>query len=64
MQELIGKECQCVFNLPASDWPISGYPAWVIVDAVEMPMIKMRSTYAGKPIWVNASIIKSIQGSV
>jgi hypothetical protein len=61
MEELIGKKCICDFNLPPIKWPISGYPAFVVVDAVAMPMIKMRSIHAGDPIWVNAAIIETIR---
>lgn len=60
MAELIGKECRCVFDLPAVDWPIPGYPAWVIVDAVDMPMLKIRSKFAGQPFWINVSAIRSL----
>lgn len=60
MKDLIGRECQCVFNLPFSEWPIAGYPAWVIVDDVDMPMVKMRSTFSGAPMWLNSAIIKTI----
>ena len=61
MRELIGKECRAVFNLPHNEWPIEGYPAWVIVDAVDMPMVKMRSRFSGSPLWVNAATLKTIQ---
>ncbi len=60
MKALIGRECCCIFNLPGTEWPIEGYPAWVIVVDVDMPMICMKSKWAGRPIWVNASIIKTI----
>lgn len=61
MNELIGHECRCVFNLPPNEWPIEGYPAFVIVDAVDMPMVKMRSKFSGVPMWVNAATIKTIR---
>jgi hypothetical protein len=57
---LVGQVCSVVFNLPSGEWPISGYPAWVVIDTVEMPLIEMHSIHAGKPIWVNASDIKTI----
>lgn len=60
MKELIGWECCCVFNLPSIEWPIAGYPAWVVVDDVDMPMVKMRSRHGGEAMWLNASIIKTI----
>lgn len=60
MKELIGWECCCVFNLPHTDWPIAGYPAWVVVDAVDMPMVKMRSRFGGNPMWLHTSLIKTI----
>ena len=61
MNELIGKKCRCVFNLPAMEWPIEGYPAWIVVVAVDMPMVCMKSAFAGKPIWINSAIIKTIE---
>lgn len=63
VKDLIGKECTCVFNIPPEDWPIEGYPAWVIVDDVDMPMVCMRSKFSGPSIWVNASIIKTIRAT-
>lgn len=60
MKELIGLRCTAVFNLPDNQWPIAGYPAWVIVDAVDMPMVKMRSMHAGAPLWINAAVIQTI----
>lgn len=63
MKNLIGKKCRCVFDLPHTEWPISGYPAWVEVLDVDMPMVCMKDAFAGKPMWVNASIIKTIYES-
>jgi hypothetical protein len=59
--ELIGEECKCIFSLPANEWPIEGYPAWVVVQGVDMPMINMRSKFGGQPIWINVNIIKTIE---
>ncbi len=61
MKELIGKECIAIFNLPANEWPIEGYPAWVKVLDVNMPMIKMASRFSERSMWVNANIIKTIE---
>lgn len=63
MHELVGKRCTCDFALDPRDWPIPGYPAFVIVDSVDMPMVKMRSVHAGAPIWVNVSAIRTIMSS-
>lgn len=63
MHELVGRRCTCDFALAHTDWPIPGYPAFVIVEAVDMPMVKMRSIHAGKPIWVNVSAIRTIKES-
>jgi hypothetical protein len=60
MKELIGRLCECVFLLPGNEWPIQGYPAWVIVEDVDMPMVKMCSKFGGKSIWVNVDVIKTI----
>lgn len=60
-RSLIGKRCQCVFDLEANDWPIPGFPAWVQVVDVDMPMVCMKVAYTGKSMWVNASIIKTIE---
>lgn len=61
MEELIWKECRCVFSLPHAQWPIAGSPAWVIVEAVDMPMVKMRSKWGGQSMWVTAAIILKIE---
>lgn len=59
LRELIGHRCRCVFNLPSSDWPFEGYPAWVYVDDVDLPLIKLRSY--GDPRWVSAATIQTIE---
>lgn len=61
MKELIGQQCRCVFNLPINEWPFDGHPAWVDVVDVDLPMVCMKSSFAGKPVWVNAAIIKTIE---
>lgn len=58
MKELVGKQAVIIFNLPSSEWPIEGCPAWVNIDAVDMPMIKI--TAYGRSVWINANIIKTI----
>lgn len=63
MNELVGKACRCEFSLPFTEWPIPGFPAWVIVDAVDMPMVKMRSRHAGAPFWINSAYIKIISST-
>lgn len=59
LRELIGHRCCCVFNLPSSDWPFKGYPAWVYVDDVDLPLLKLRSY--GAPRWVSAACILTIE---
>ena len=61
MNELIGKTCICIFSLPPEKWPIAGYPAFVVVESVDMPMLKMRSFHTGESIWINAMFIESIK---
>ncbi len=62
MKDLIGMECNCVFALPANEWPIEGYPAWVQVLAVDMPMVKLCGVYQEHHAqWVNCSTIKTIR---
>ena len=56
--ELIGHICAVKFQ--GHIWPIPGTPAWVIVEAVDMPMLKMRSKFGGQSLWVNASTIDNI----
>jgi hypothetical protein len=54
MEELIGKRCSIIFDLPGTDWPLPGYPAWAVVEAIDMPMIKLDR------IWVNTKFIQTI----
>jgi hypothetical protein len=61
MQSLIGKRCECTFSVEYREWPIAGSPAFVVVEAVDMPMIKMLGDFDEYPIWVSASIIKTIR---
>lgn len=70
MHELIGKRCVCVFEGERNAWPIPAnaedfsqgcFPAMVIVDAIAMPMVKMRSIHLGIPVWVNCSSVRSIR---
>ena len=60
IDKLIGKSCGCEFDMPAMEWPVPGYPAWIVVLSVDMPMIEMRSQFWGAPFWVNASKIKRV----
>ena len=61
MRRLVGKTCQVVFSLPSSEWPFSGYPAWVVIIDVDMPMVLMSCYHAGNDKWVNAADIKMIR---
>lgn len=61
MTELIGKRCACVFALPPHEWPIPGYPAWVRVLDVDMPMVKLSGSAGGAATWVSATLIASIR---
>lgn len=53
--------CVCVFDLPASEWPIPGSPAWVYVLDADMGMIKLQPTHSLDSVWVNTSIIKTLR---
>ena len=59
IDRLIGYRCRIVFDLPINEWPISGYPAWAVVQAVEMPLILVRAYGGG--MWINAANIKTIE---
>jgi hypothetical protein len=61
LKELIGHRCRCEFSVRDVEWPIAGFPAWVIVDDVDMPMIKMRSAFSGSPMWLHVDLIKRIE---
>lgn len=63
MNELIGKTCRIEFTLPRHCWPIAAWPALAIIEAVDMPMVKMRNTFGAPPIWVNVAIIQTIEES-
>ena len=59
--ELVGKRCGCSFTLAGHSWPFPGYPAWVAVIAVDMPLVKLASDFdSDRAVWVNASIIEKI----
>ena len=60
LSDWIGKRCNAEFNLPYKEWPTEGYPANIIIKAVEMPLIMIKSWYGGKSMWINADIIKTI----
>lgn len=57
MQNLIGKECNCDFDLPLHDWPVKGQPARVVIISIDMPLVEMRGYHGGKPFWINVSKI-------
>jgi hypothetical protein len=65
MRDLIGKECACTFIEPYESWPFSGWPAWVVVTDVALPMVRMHSIFGGEvhgnPQWVSTHIIKTIR---
>lgn len=61
LADLVGHECRCEFDLPSSEWPIPGYPAWVRVLAVDMPMIRLASRSHGDDgFWFNVGKILRI----
>lgn len=60
MKNLIGKECGCDFDMAPQDAPVPGWPSWVTVLSVEMPMVEMCGTFGGRPFWINASKIARI----
>ena len=49
--EFIGDPCS---------WPVAGWPAWIAIEAVDMPLVLIRETHGGDLMWVNAAIIKRI----
>jgi hypothetical protein len=58
IEKLVGKKCACDFDMPSHTWPVPGYPAWVVVLAVSMPMIEMQCAWGSRPpFWINASKI-------
>jgi len=59
MKNLIGWNCAIYFNLPASEWPIAGSPAWAVVTDVDMPMVEL--TVGSQSLWVNAATIQMIR---
>lgn len=61
MKELEGHECHVEFDMPATKWPVNGFPARVCVESVDMPMIKMSSIWGGPSFWINVSKITTIK---
>ena len=49
--EFIGDSC---------DWPVPGCPAWIIIEAIDMPLLLIRAAHGGELMWVNAAIIKRV----
>ena len=60
MKELVLRECIVDFGADRSNWPFNDFTSHVLVEAVDMPMVKMRNMFGGKSVWVNTSIIKKI----
>ena len=59
--EMVGKRCGCYFTLDPTRWPFPGFPAWLVVLAVDMPMVKMAPDFNGeRAVWINASTIEKI----
>lgn len=58
---LVGKDCVCEFDLEFHEWPIPGYPAFVHVVDVVLPMVKMRPMYGGQEIWINWYHVKTLK---
>lgn len=65
LHELVGHRCRCEFNLPYGEWPFEGYPAWVLVLDVDLPLVKLTSAHydGGRHVWVLATLIKTIEVS-
>ena len=63
LSELAGSTCRVVFDIPDGSWPFQGYPAFVFVVAVDMPMVKMKSSVSTDDcdsVWINVKFIKEI----
>lgn len=63
MRELIGFVSACEFRMDATKWPVAGFPAWVVVEDIDMPMVKMRNKFGGSSFWINAADIVSIRST-
>lgn len=67
INDLIGKRVQIELNLRRSDVPASlgdGYPRIVFLEAVDRPMIKVRSVHAAAhqpSVWLNLSAVDTLQ---
>lgn len=61
MNELVGRECRVNFTDDPVHWPFPGFPAWVQVLAVDMPMVKMANRYGDGALWINVARIADIQ---
>ena len=57
MKELIGKECY------VSYFNFSPTAHWVVVEGVDMPMVKIRDKWLDYPIWINSTLIRTISES-
>lgn len=62
MNELVGMCCSVDYALES--WRLPSCGDSVYVEAVDMPMLKLRNMHTMQPtngIWVNCSIIKTIK---
>jgi hypothetical protein len=62
VKKLIGHMVSIVFDLPSTEWPIEGYPAFCVVIEVDMPMIEIKRQYAiNQSVWINVGTIKTLR---
>jgi hypothetical protein len=61
VHKLIGHLVTIEFNLPSTEWPIAGFPAWGIITAVDMPLIEVQGYHVRSSLtWVNVKDVKKI----
>ena len=64
LSDLVGKHVAVAFNLPHTQWPIHGFPAWCVVRGVDSGMVCLMERWKSdeaEPRRFSLNIIESIQ---
>jgi hypothetical protein len=60
LHELVGQQCAILFDGPYADWPVKGYPAWVVIEAVESSTVTMRPLLGGPSVQADVLTIDRV----
>lgn len=59
--DLKGRRVAVIFDLPSTQWPIEGYPAWATFEGAADGLVRLRPGQGDYVVIVGAHTIRSIK---